>query len=474
MPSFNDDLYFSTLTELNARLLKKEFSALDLARAFCDRLEKSGPRYNALALLLREEALRKAKDVDKELKRGRSRGILQGIPYGAKDLLSYAGRPTTWGAKPFAGQVFDKTATVLRRLDGKGAVLTGKLSMIELAGGGGYRYASASLTGACSNPWDRARWAGGSSSGSAAAVAAGLVPFALGSETNGSIVTPAAFCGVTALRPTYGLVSRAGAMALAWTMDKIGPFARTAEDCGHILAAIAGGDSEDPGSARKGFYFNPQFARKINDLRLGFAETDIEQSASETVRPALRSAIAILREMGMQMKPVQLPDFPHGALTSTIIAAEGATVFRDLIESGRVDELEDSRQIAGLRAGLEIKASDYLHAMRVRRLVQASMMRLLSEVDVLVSPARNGVAPPIREALDRSSGQPAAPQPEGLRALISAGNLAGLPALVVPCGFAEGLPVAIQLVSRPFTENTLISVGMEFQRRTEWHLKRPA
>ena len=200
---------------------------------------------------LHQEALRQAKEVDKELKRERYRGLLQGIPYGVKDLLAYAGQPTTWGAKPYAGQVFDYNATVIEKLSGVGAVLTGKLSMVELAGGGGYRLPSASLTGPGLNPWDRTRWSGGSSSGSAAAVAAGLVPFAIGSETSGSIVTPASFCGVTALRPTYGLVSRYGAMALSWTLDKLGPFAHSAEDCGVILQAIAGKDSQGPGFGRQ-------------------------------------------------------------------------------------------------------------------------------------------------------------------------------------------------------------------------------
>ena len=214
MPAVPNDVFFATIPELNSRLKAWEFSAEELARAFTARLEQLGPRYNALALILPQESLRKAKEVDKEMKRERFRGPLQGIPYGAKDLLAYKGQPTTWGAKPYAGQVFEYTSAVINKLDGVGSVLTGKLSMVELAGGGGYRYPSASLTGAGLNPWDRTRWSGGSSSGSAAAVAAGLVPFAIGSETSGSIVTPASYCGVTALRPTYGLVSRYGAMAL--------------------------------------------------------------------------------------------------------------------------------------------------------------------------------------------------------------------------------------------------------------------
>src|SRR5450631_1451007 len=242
MASIGADTFFATLSELNASLKAKSFSAEDLARAVSERLQQLGPRYNALALPLHQEALHQAKAVDTELKRERYRGPLQGIPYGVKDLLAFAGQPTTWGARPYAGQVFDYNATVIEKLSDVGAVLAGKLSMVELAGGGGYRFASASLTGPGLNPWDRTRWSGGSSSGSAAAVAAGLVPFALGSETSGSILTPSAYCGLTGLRPTYGMVSRSGAMALSWTMDKVGPLCRSAEDCGLVLQVIAGAD----------------------------------------------------------------------------------------------------------------------------------------------------------------------------------------------------------------------------------------
>src|SRR5947209_4287289 len=223
MADFSEELFFSTITEWNAKLKAKQISAVELARAFSARLEKLGPRYNALALPLTERALKRAKSVDDDIKRDRTRSPLIGIPFGAKDLLSLAGVPTAWGAKPYAGQVFDYDATVLKKLDKAGAVLIGKLSMVELAGGGGYRYPAASLTGPGINPWDRTRWSGGSSSGPGSAVAAGLVPFAIGSETSGSILTPAAFCGLTGLRPTYGLVSRHGEMPLAWTLDKLVP-----------------------------------------------------------------------------------------------------------------------------------------------------------------------------------------------------------------------------------------------------------
>src|SRR5579864_5597772 len=433
---FNDDIFFSTIGELNARLKAKEFSAVELVRAFARRLEQLGPRYNALALPLTEVAIRHAQDVDKDLKSERYRGPLQAIPFGAKDLLSHAGRPTTWGARPYAAQVFDYTATVLEKLEKTGAVLVGKLAMVELAGGGGYRSAAASMFGPGLNPWDRTRWSGGSSSGSGSAVAAGLVPFALGSETSGSIITPSAFCGVTGLRPTYGLVSRYGAMALSWTMDKIGPICRSAEDCGLVLATIAGADAADPGSAHKSFYYTPQYARPLKDLRIGYAPGDFAERAQPAARPVFEQALAAMRETGAQLSEVKLPDLPYGALTSTIILAEAASIFEPLITSGKVRQLADAAQIAGLKAALDIPATEYLRAMRIRTLVQKQIRQLLIDVDVLLAPSRSGPAPKITEPLDkRVSGT--TPNDPGLGALIPAGNLAGLPALSLPCGFAD-------------------------------------
>ncbi len=473
MAAIGDDIFFATVAEIHTRLRAGEFSALELVAAFTDRLEKLGPRYNALALLLREPALRQARSVDEERKRGRLRGPLQGIPYGAKDLLSVAGHRTTWGARPYADQGFDYDATVVRRLARTGAVLIGKLAMIELAGAGGYRYASASVTGPCLNPWDTTRWSGGSSSGSAAAVAAGLVPFAIASETWGSIVTPAAYCGVTGLRPTYGLVSRHGAMALSWTMDKIGPICRSAEDCGLVLNRIAGGDSQDPGSAGKSFYYAPQFVQPLKALRVGYAPVDFEEWAEPAARPGFLKALETVKSLGVRMKEVSLPQFPYGAVAGLIIDTEGSAVFEELITSGRVEELADQKQIAGLKAGLEVSARDYLRAMRIRRLIQEQLRKLFADVDLLLSPARFGPATKISEPLDRPRTQGPRPQRRGLSDLGAASNLAGLPALVLPCGFADSLPIAIELVGRPFSENTLLAVGREFQRQTDWHRRRP-
>lgn len=473
MSSISDDIFFAGITELNRKLAKKEISAKELAQAFSERLDTIGPRYNALALSLRKDALRAAKDVDGDIKRERLRGPLQGIPFGAKDLLAYAKHPTAWGAKPYADQVFDYTATALKRIDKHGGLLIGKLAMVELAGGPSYRYANASLTGPGLNPWDPSRWSGGSSSGSAIAVAAGLVTYALGSETSGSILTPSAFCGVTGLRPTYGLVSRHGAMPLSWTLDKIGPICRSAEDCGLVLEAIAGGDSDDPSSAHKSFYYTPQYARDLKDASVGYASVDFDEAVDPAARADYAKALETIRSLGVQLSEAKLPEFPYSAMISTIISAEGSAVFEPLIKSGRVDELADQHQIAGLQAGLQIPANEYLKAMRIRALMQEAFRDLLSTTDVLIAPTRFDPAPKITQPLDVAPSNRPIPAAPSLRALIPAGNLAGLPALSIPCGFANGMPMGLQLVGPPFSENLLLAIGRSFQERTDWHKRRP-
>ncbi|WP_031497198.1 amidase [Bryobacter aggregatus] len=468
------DLFFASATELNAGWRKGDYSSEELTRAYLDRLEGIGGEHNALALSLRRDAIRRAKDVDKDRKIERFRGKLQGVPFGAKDLLAWPKHPTTWGAKPYADQVFDKPATVLTNLDKMGAVLIGKLAMIELAGGPGYRWAKASLTGPCLNPWDKTRWAGGSSSGSGAAVAAGLVSFALGSETSGSILTPAAFCGITGLRPTYGLVSRAGAMALSWTLDKIGPMARTAEDCGVILDVIAGGDDDDPMSAGKGFAYTPQFARPFADYTIGYAPVDWEEWADPEARSAFAETLRVFRAMGFQLKEAELPDFPYGAILSTILQAEQASIFEELVTSGKVEQLADEKQIAGLKAAGELLAKDYLRAMRIRRQVIEAFKDFFYNIDMILVPTRRGIANEVAVPLDAPGSPVPAGRKRGFNAHTPAGNLAGLPALTLPCGLVKGLPVGVTLMGRAFTENALLAVGQEFQKRTDWHKRRPA
>lgn len=470
------EVFWLSVGEIHAKLVAKEFSCQELTKAWVERLEKLGPKYNALALSLRKAAISRAKEIDKELKRGRTRGPLQGVPYGAKDLLSFGGYPTEWGAKPFAGQKFGDHAFAVNKLDKAGAICAGKLGMVELAGGGGYRYAAASSTGPGLNPWDTGRWAGGSSSGSGAAVAAGLVAYALGSETWGSIVTPAAYCGVTGLRPTYGLVSRTGAMALSWTLDKIGPMCRTAVDCGYVLAALAGGDSDDPGSAGKGFYYAPEYVKTNKDIVIGYAPRDLEVIADPAVVKVFTDTYAQFREMGFVMKEVSLPEMPYGAAASTIIACEASSIFEELIASGKVNELADQNQIQGLKASFDYTARDYLKAMRVRSLVKGMFRKVFDGVDALLAPSRINIASPIGDALDKATGitrEGVTLPTRGLRDLSAAGNLAGLPLLSMPCGFVNEMPLGISVVSRPFMENLVLAMGQRYQERTDWHKRRP-
>ena len=465
------DVFFATISELAAKLRAKEFSAVELTRAYCDRLETIGAKHNALAHSLRDTAIKKAKDVDDDLRRGRTRGLLQGIPYGAKDLLAVKGEPTSWGSKIFAGQVFKDDAQVIKKLDKAGAILIGKLAMIELAGGVGYRTAAASMTGPALNPWDKSRWAGGSSSGSGVATAAGAVGFSIGSETSGSIITPSAFCGITGYRPTYGLVSRRGAMPLSWTLDKLGPMCRSAEDCGIVLQTISGSDAQDSGSAGKGYRYAPKFDRKASDFTIGYAPVDFERSAPEA-RAAFLAALDAVKSLGVKLTEVEVPDFPYGALVETVIGAEAASIYEDLIRDGRVDMLADPSQAAMLKAAVEIPSVDYLKAMRIRSLVRQAFRDLFEKVDMLFAPARTTPAPPIERIL----GAPGREVPSGGRGLadiIPAGNLAGLPAISLPCGFAGRLPVGCSFIGRPFFDNHVIGMGRVFQSQTDWHRKRP-
>jgi aspartyl-tRNA(Asn)/glutamyl-tRNA(Gln) amidotransferase subunit A len=431
---------------------------------------------------MRERALAAARRADRT--RATARTPLHGVPYGAKDLLAAKGAPTTWGAPPYRDQTIDEDATVIAKLQRAGAVLVAKLAMVELAGGGGYRYPSASLQGPGRNPWNTGRWSGGSSSGSGAAVAAGLVPWAIGSETSGSIGTPAAFCGVTGLRPTYGLVSRHGAMALSWTLDKLGPMARTAEDCGLALRSMAGADPADPTTSSRRFVplAGRAAASAVRAARVGFAEEDLGHATPEA-KGALERGMAELKRIVPKVTRAVLPaDLPYGPMVGTVFGAEGATIFSELIDSGRVDELVDKRQAAGLRSGAEIRARDYLQAQRLRTILIERFRAIFQNVDVIAGPARTSTAPSIDAPLDgrppgagslTTTPKADAPGP-GNTALIPAGNLAGLPAVFFPCGFGtDGLPVGLQIVGPPFSESLLLAIVSAYQRETGYHLKRP-
>lgn len=466
-------LPFATIEELGAALRAREMSDVELTRFFLERLKKMGPDYNALACLLPKEPHRMAKDVDDDIKHERFRGPLHGIPCGVKDLLSVAKHPTTWGAKPYEDQVFDYNATAVDKLNGARAPVIGKLSMIELAGGGGYTSAAASLQGPGLNPWNKNYWAGGSSSGSGAAVAAGLIPFALGSETSGSILIPACYCGVTGLRPTYGLVSRYGAMPLSWTLDKIGVLGRTANDCGLVLADISGSDDNDPGSAHRRYSYSDRYYRPFSQMKIGYASIDFDAWLDEPLRPAFQNALAVVKSFGAQMVETKLPDFPYSTIIGTIIDCEGASAFEQLVRSGKVNQLADQGQIDGLKAAMGYSSLDYLKAMRVRRQIQSAFEEsVFPNIDLLVAPTC--VSPPERADMPFPEQEPKRPDQKGVYAgLVQASNLAGLPALTVPCGFVNGLPIGLQFVAPATYESLVIAAGRAFQERTDFHKQHP-
>ena len=457
------DLTWLTVPELGRLLRSRKASCVELAEHFLGRLERVGPAYNAVVSVLRERALAEAAQRDAELARGNDRGPLHGIPYGAKDLLAAEGAPTTWGAQPYRGRLLRGDATAVRRLREAGAVLCAKLAMVELAGGMGYNQAFASFTGPGRSPWDRSRWSGGSSSGSGSAVGAGMVPFAIGSETWGSIQYPAAFCGVTGLRPTYGRVSRHGAMALSWTMDKLGPLARTAEDCGVVLAALAGPDPADPSALDLAFDF-PAGTPSRKRYRLGVLAGTLEKTQPEVRRNFVES-LRVLRDFATVEEGLELPDYPYDAMASIVIDAEAASAFEPLFESGRVTELTAPEDRIGGYDGQVVLAKDYLRALRARRLAAAALDALLARVDAVVAPTLPTVAWPIDAAFDKVY-----PDYPGGTSIGGAANLCGVPGLFLMNGTGEGgLPTSLQLTGRALEEGTLLGIGRRYQQRTNFH-----
>jgi aspartyl-tRNA(Asn)/glutamyl-tRNA(Gln) amidotransferase subunit A len=386
------------------------------------------------------------------------------VPYAAKDLLATKGVPTTWGARPFAGRVIDSDATVIRKLREAGAVLLGKLAMIELAGGLGYVIPGASLTGAALNPWSLDRWTCGSSSGSGAAVAAGLVGFAIGTETWGSIVCPSSFCGISGIRPTFGRVSRHGAMALAWTFDKIGPMARTAEDCDAVLGAIGGHDPLDDWSAEGGA-FSALPAATASRLKVAYVRLDFAKTGEKEVEEAFLKAIADLKGAGIAAEEVKLPELPFEETAGLMIGAEAGAAFEELFKDGRVRQLADRNAPLALAAGQIVTGSDYVKASRIRTICQRAMAEFFARWDVLLAPSEMMTAFPAGESFENVAWS----DPVG-----GMGNLCGLPGASVPCGFGKGgLPVGLGIVGGAFEEAKVLAVAKRYQQVTDWHRKRP-
>jgi aspartyl-tRNA(Asn)/glutamyl-tRNA(Gln) amidotransferase subunit A len=458
-----DDAFFLGLATLGRMLRSGETTSVELTRLALHRLESAGAALNAVAHLLPERALAEAAQADGDLKAGRDHGPLHGIPYGAKDLYAASGAPTEWGSFAHVGQRFEADAVAVRRLKAAGAVLVAKLAMISLAGGGGYRYASASTTGPCKTPWDTTRWAGGSSSGSGAAVGAGLVPFALGSETWGSILCPSAFCGVTGLRPTYGRVPRTGAMALSWTLDKLGPMARSAEDASLVLAALAGPDTTDH-SSMVGSYKHVK--RNPRGLRVGVLTEDFS-GAEPGAEAAWTAAVKTLEASGMTLGDAALPDQPYGDVAGAIIMMEGRAAFADVISGPKLALLNDPEQRTGLAAGMAGRGVDYLRATQLRAGCRQAVAGVFQKFDVLVAPVYTGGAPPADANLDTTF-------PGGNGLLNTAGNCVGIPCVAVPMGRTDaGLPLGMQICAAAGNERAAVAAARLFQSRTHWHIDRP-
>ena len=451
-----EDLAFATVPQLAELIRTRRVTSTELTKMYLERLKKYGTKLLCVVTLTEDLALKQAAAADAEIKRGKYRGPLHGIPWGAKDLFATKGIKTTWGAEPFRDQVIDYDSTVVERLTEAGAVLVAKLSMGALAQGARW------FAGVTRNPWqpDEAQTgSSGSSAGPAAATAGGLVGFSIGTETLGSIVSPSSRCGVTGLRPTYGRVSRYGAMGLSWTMDKIGPICRGVEDCAAALNAIYGPDGKDITVGDAPFNWNPD--TNISTLRIGYLKTEFDgpttpptneqqRTQAEQRRAIYKTALEVLEKAGAKLTPIELPKMQVGSLRF-ILSAEAAAAFDDITRDGRVNQL--SGQSPGdwpntFRTSRFIPAVEYLRAQRARSLLMRDMEKLMSQWDVFVSPA-----------------------PGSASLLVT--NLTGNPAVVVPCGFVNELPVAIMFTGGVYDEVSPLRVALAFERATKWHEMHP-
>jgi Asp-tRNA(Asn)/Glu-tRNA(Gln) amidotransferase A subunit family amidase len=442
LPEDPEDLAFCSVGELASFIQRKQITSEKLTRLYLDRLRKYGPRLECVITLTEDTALKQAHRADEEIKAGKYRGGLHGIPYAAKDLLAVKGHSTTWGAAPYTNQVFVEDATVIKRLEQAGAVLIAKTTMGELAMGETW------FGGKTRNPWNPKDGSSGSSAGSCAGVSAGLFPFAIGTETLGSIVSPCDRCGVTGLRPTYGRVSRTGAMSLSWSMDKIGPICRTVGDCAIVFNAIHGPDGIDQTLYDAPFSYG--MGIKWKDLRIGSLETDFDKETGER-KTNSAAAIEKLRALGARLVPVQLPDYPVEHI-SFLLSTEGAAAFDDLTRSGRDDLLKQQDRGSWpntFRRRRFVPAVEYLQAQRIRFLLIQEMAKLFGKIDLLVAPPFAG---------------------KGL--LIS--NLTGHPCVVVPDGFSKAsTPTSICFIGKLFDEGRLLTFAKQYQEATDFHRKHP-
>lgn len=442
MPTDKNDLAFYNVRQLAELIKTKKISSVELTKFYLERLKKYDPQLQCVVTLTEDLALKQAAQADAEIAAGKYRGLLHGIPYGAKDLLAKKGYKTTWGSVPYKDQVLDYDAVVVERLEKSGAVLCAKLTLGELAWGDVW------FGGTTKNPWNLKRGSSGSSAGSASSVAAGLLPFAIGSETLGSIVSPSSECGDTGLRPTFGRVPRTGAMALSWSMDKLGPICRTVEDCAIVFNAIYGKDGKDLTVMDAPFQFDGT-KKDLKGIKIGYLKTDFEGKYGNKTTDSL--TLLTMKKLGAELIPMELPSLPSNDL-SFLLTVEGAAAFDDITRSGKDDLMV--RQIknawpTAFRAARFVPAVEYIQANRHRSLLIQDFHKKLGDIDVYLSPALSG----------RN---------------LTMTNLTGHPCVVLPNGFRkEGRPVSITFMGKLFGEGKLLQVAKIYQEATDFHLKHP-
>lgn len=441
VPENPQELAYYSVRDLGTLIRSRQITSVALTRMYIQRLKEYGDTLQCVISLLEDRALRQASRADSELAAGHYRGPLHGIPYGLKDLFAVRGTRTTWGAMPYKDQRIDLDATVVKKLDAAGAVLVAKLTLGALAMGDIW------YGGKTRNPWNLEQGSSGSSAGPAAAVVAGLVPFAIGTETWGSIVSPSTRCGVTGLRPTFGRVSRYGGMALSWSMDKVGPIARSVEDCAIVFDAIRGPDGEDPSVRDLPFNYTPDV--DFSTLRIGYIKSLFQQEYPNQHNDL--ETLHELRNLGAKLIPVTLPDYPVEAL-AFILEAEAGAAFQELTLSNRDSLLVQQGKDAWpniFRAAQLIPAVEYIQANRARSVLIQKMATLMDRVDVYVAPSFGGN-----------------------NLLLT--NLTGHPCVVVPNGWNEKeAPTSISFIGGLYDEATVLAVAKAYQDATDFHLKHP-
>lgn len=438
LPKDKDQLAFYSVNQLSALIKNKKISSVELTQFFLDRLKKYDPKLKCVITLTEDLAMKQAKKADKDLAAGKYKGPLHGIPYGIKDLFATKGIKTTWGATPYKEQILDYNASVVDKLEDAGAVLVAKLTLGALAWGDVW------YGGQTRNPWDPKTGSSGSSAGSASAVAAGLVPFAIGTETLGSIVSPSTECGTTGLRPTFGRVSRFGAMTLSWSMDKIGPICRDVNDCAMVFNAIKGPDGKDLSVVDAAFNYYASNASQRP--KIGYLKKDFESDYPNRANDSL--SLLKLKEIGFELVPLELPKMPN---LSFILDVEAAAAFDELTLSNKDDQLVRQMRRAWpnvFRQARFVPAVEYIQANRLRMELMQKMEALFKEVNVIIHPSFGGEA-------------------------IYITNYTGHPAVVVPNGFIDDKPTSISFMGKLYEEDKLLEVSKAFQDYTPFHKQHP-